>query len=324
MSSTGSQDAPPDLARWGLHAFALGARRTPHRVVAMDDNGQLLFHARRGAAREGLAERGITPSESQLALLQAYDLITVDGDLITTSFPVVGPAVLSDLRPKIDDLATRLVPALVDDVRAIASAMAERGHGGHSYAVVFGHALDGLLWDRLTAAGLAPTTELSIERPFWNGAFWAIYPARPESAGVNELPGTGGTIVMVWTPATSAALDELSRSAAVQAMLNEPSRQTTIPVVVVNDTDPIHRRSQSIATTIADAFTPGGPAEALLDAIPGADRQQSVVILAHELIWEVMEALTAAVRLEPPGAMRGVAVTPETLNTQLFIRTYGR
>ncbi len=322
MSSTAGQDAPPDLARWGLHAFALGARRTPHGVVAMDDNGPLLYHARRGVTREGLAERGITPSTSQLALLQAFDLIAVDGDLITTSFPVVEPALLSHLRPKIYDLAVSLVPAISDDISSIASALAERGHVGHDYAVVFGHALDGLLWDRLTAAGLAPTTELSVERPFWNGVFWAIYPARPASAGVNELPGTSGTLVMVWTPATFAALDELSRSAAVQAMLAEPSRQTTIPVVATDDNDLIHRKSQGIATTIADAFTPGGQAQELLDAIPDADRQQSVVIVAHELIWDIMEALTTAGRLEPPAALGGSAVTPEAVSTQLLIRTH--
>jgi hypothetical protein len=105
-------------------------------------------------------------------------------------------------------------------------------------------------------------------------------------------------------------------------MLKEPSRQTTIPVVTANDTDPLHRKSQSIAATIADAFAPGGRAQVLLDAIPDADRQQRVVILAHELIWDIMEALTAGDRLEPPTAMRGAAATPETVNAQVLIRIH--
>jgi hypothetical protein len=323
MHSSDSQDAPADLSRWGLHAFALGARSTPHSVVAMDDNGALLYHARQGVALGRLAAHGITPSQSQLALLKAYGLIRIDGDRVSTTFPVVGPEVLGPLRPRIRRLAVEVVPQIGGEVRAIASELRRRGHAGHDYAVVFGHAVDGLLWDRLRAHGMAPSTELSIERPYWNGAFWAIYPPVEDAAGVNELPGPGATLVVVWTDATVEALRAFAGSEAAQALMRDPTAQTDIPVLVADDGDALHRHSMSIADTIAQTLRSDAHARALLDAIPDADLQESTLILAHELIWDIMEALVTTGHLRPPPGMRGQGLTGRALNEQVLLRLPG-
>jgi hypothetical protein len=324
MLSIGSQDVPADLARWGLHAFALGARSTPHSVVAMDDNGALLYHARQGITLGRLEAHGITASQSQLALLQAYNLVTIDGDRVTTAFPVVGPEVLDSLRPRIHQLAADIVPQISSTVDAISTELRRRGHAGHDYTVVFGHAVDGLLWDRLRAHGLAPTTELSIERPYWNGAFWAIYPPITGSAGVNEHAGTEATLVMVWTDTTSRALWDLAQSEAGQTLTGDPTAQTEIPVLTADESDALHRHSLSIADTIAQMLRSDRQAQALLDAIPDANPHESTLILAHELIWAIMEALVAAGHLQPPPGMRGQDPTGPTLSEQLLLRLHPR
>ncbi|WP_133884168.1 hypothetical protein [Glycomyces sp. NRRL B-16210] len=322
MHSTGSQDVPADLAEWGLHAFALGARSTPHSVVAMDDNGALLYHARQGITLGRLEAHGITASQSQLALLQAYGLVTVDGDRITTAFPVVGPEVLGPLRPRVRQLAADLVPRISGAVAAISAELRRRGHAGHDYTVVFGHAVDGLLWDRLRAHGLAPTTELSIDRPYWNGAFWAIYPPITDSAGVNELSGTEATLIMVWTDATNKALWDLARSEAGQALVNDPTVQTDVPVLAADESDALHRHSMSIADTLAQALRTDRQAQELLEAIPDANPHEGVLILAHELIWEIMEALVAAGNLRPPPGMRDQDPASHALSEQLLLRLH--
>ena len=319
MHPDAGNDVPPDLARWGLHAFALGARTTPHAIVRLDDNGALLYQARNGVTPAELEARGITASQSQLKLLETYGLITVDGDRITTAFPVVGPEVLDSLRPRIRQLAADLADRISGDVQAITAELRRRGHAGHDYTVVFGHAVDGLLWDQLRVHDLVPSTELSIERPFWNGAFWAIYPPVAGGAGVNELTRDDATLIMVWTEATSGALWELARSEAMEQVLADPTGQTTIPVLVANKSDGLHRHSQNIAETIARAFTTDPQARALLEAIPNADPHQRTLILTHELIWDLMGALLAAGLLPPlPGNNRGAE--PHNLNEHLLLR----
>ncbi len=290
----------------------------------MDDNGALLYHARHGITLGQLEAHGILVSQSQIALLQAYNLITIDGDRITTAFPVVGPEILDPLRPRIRQLAADLVPQISSAVAAISTELRRRRHAGHDYTVVFGHAVDGLLWDRLRAHGLAPTTELSIERPYWNGAFWAIYPPITGSAGVNEHAGTEATLVMVWTDTTSRALWELARSEAGRALTNDPTAQTDIPVLAADESDALHRHSMNIADTIAQILRPDRQAQSLLDAIPDTDRHESTLILAHELIWEIMEALVAGGHLQPPPGMRAQTPASTVPTEQLLLRLHKR
>jgi hypothetical protein len=312
MQPSGSQDVPPDLSQWGLHAFALGARSTPHAIVAMDDTGALLYRARNGITLAELKAQGIEPSQSQLKLLQTYGLITIDGDLVSTAFPVVGPEILDSLRPGIRRLAADLAHQVSGDVQAIAAELRRRGHAGHDYAVVFGHAVDGLLWDRLRDCGLVPSTELSIERPFWNGAFWAIFPPVAGGAGVNERSEAAATLIMVWTDATREALWELATSEATQRMLTDPTGQTAIPALATDDSDGIHRHSLNIADTIAQALRSDPQAAVLLEAIPNASLHERTLIVAHELIWDLMEALVTAGHLQQP--------EPQDLSRHLLLR----
>jgi hypothetical protein len=320
MHSSGSRDAPPDLAQWGLHAFALGARSTPQGIVALDDNGALLYQARDGITLAELEARGIASSQSRLKLLQTYDLITIDGDRVTTAFPVVGPETLDALRPRIRRLAADLARQVSGEVRAITAELRRRGHTGHDYAVVFGHAVDGLLWDRLRAHGMVPSTELSVERPFWNGAFWAIYPPVAGGAGVNELPGPAATLVMVWTDETNHALWEWARSEAARQMLTDPAGQNEIPVLATDEGDGLHRHSLNIADTIAQALRSDPQAVALLEAMPDAGPHERALIVAHELIWDLMEALTASGHLRPLAGNDGERPVLQNLSEHLLLR----
>lgn len=321
MSNDDDRDVPANLAQWGLHAFALGARSTPHAVIALDDNGSLLYHARGGATRAQLEAHGIAPTESQLALLRIYDLAVVDGDRITTAFPVVGPEVLTSLRPAVRRLATELVRRIADDVTEIGGELRHRGHPGHDYAVLFGHSIDGLLWDRLRARDLVPATGLDVERPFWNGAFWALYPPVAGAAGVNEFPGAAATLVAVWTAETRTALAQLVRSDAVRQLLAGPTGQTGIPVVAVDDGDLLHHHGLRVAETVADEIGTGASARSLLRSIPNASLQQAVVIVAHELIWAIMDALVASGRVQVPAPAVPTA-TLDSLSTRLLLRLH--
>lgn len=314
--------APRDLSRWELHAYALGARRTPQSVLSMDDNGELLFHARTAVTVDQLRERGIEASESQLALLEAYGLVTTDGAQITTAFPVIGPDVLSVLRSRIRQLAAELVPAIIAEVETISSDLRRRGNPDHGYAVLFGHALDGLLWDRLRTLALVPSTELSIQRPYWSGVFWAIYPPFDDSAGVNELVGSGATLVMVWTRDTEGALWKLGETEAVRELLGCPRSPNPlkVPVVVADVSDLRHRASMRIAETIAESLQHDS-CDDLFASVSAANRQHRTVIVAHELIWSVMQTLVADGHVRRPAALQhSQAVTPRHLAEQVFVR----
>lgn len=322
VSTVSDPDVPQDLAQWGLHAFALGARSTPHAAVAMDDNGVVLFHARHGTTIGRLHERGIEPLQSQLALLNAYGLISMDGERLTTAFPVIGPDILRPLRSRVRQLAAALVLEIKGDVDAITAELKQRGYPGHGFAVLFGHAVDGLLWDRLRAQGLAPATDLSVERPYWNGAFWAIYPAVDGAAGVNELGGDDATLVMVWTDRTAHALRAFSRSEAAQSLLRDPIAQDELPVVFVDDRDAIHHSSETIAAAIAETLRTDRSTDEFFASLPHVDRHQRIVIVAHELIWALIESVVSQGHVEYPPGMRRDQPDIRSVAEQMLIRVH--
>ncbi|WP_143254034.1 hypothetical protein [Amycolatopsis keratiniphila] len=310
---------PDDLAVWGLHCFCLGARSTPHHVVKMDDNGRLLFRARQGVTRTELRQHGIDPLDSQIALLRAYHLIAVEGERLVTTFPVLGSQETAGLRIRMAELAEVVAAEIATDVSALADVLTGEGLARSVYGVLFGYVIDGLIWDRLRSDGLLPSGELSVERPYWNGAFWAVYPPREGAMGTNEIEEAGVRLTMVWTDETVRALNRLAEAPALRSALRAVSRgslprealvddegKLTIPVIRRRESDPVHRIGLRIAGKIVSA---------LLRDLP----QAGVVVAAHELIWSVVDALEMAGMVRRPGTFDG----PGSLAAQMFLSTDG-
>jgi hypothetical protein len=225
--------APADLSTWGLHCFCIDAVRTPHRIVGLDNNGQILYRARTGVTKQGLLEAGLGVTDSQLSLMLEYRLLRKDGDVFTTAFPVLGPEETSVPRSKLDALAARITPTLAADVRAIANVLRDEGFADATYAVVFGYVLDGLLWDELSARRLLPATKLTLGRPQWNGAFWSIYPERVGVAGTNEVESGNVALVFTWTNRVSEALRSLENAPLLPEYLRGVAEVSTRPAVLM-------------------------------------------------------------------------------------------
>ena len=286
---------PPDLAAWSLHCFCIGARSTPHHVIAADDNGRLLWHARHGTTRAQLRRLGIACHESQVLLLRAYGLLQVDHEVIRTSFAAFGSEEMATIRAQVFVRGAALAGEVADDAQRIVGTLAQSGHAAHAYALVFGHALDGATWNVLNARQALPVTTLSIERPFWNGAFWAVHPPRAHPAGTNEVTVGAQTLVTVWTDASLKGLDALAT--------RWRSEQTLIvPTVRQTESDPLHAISAAIGERTAFAI------DALAAELHASHRETCSLatlrlIVGHELIWETAERLVQLGAMTAPRAL---------------------
>ena len=314
-----TEDAPSDLARWGLHCFSPTARSTPHSIIELDNNGEILAAGVNPVHRGDLAARGITVTESQIRLLCDYGVLDTDHGMIRTAIPVLGPDLTGPIRERLADITDGLIDRLVEPVGALREALTTAGHGASCYAVTFGHALDGLLWTELDTRRQLPPTELDLEHPHWRGAFWAVFPERPMSAGTNFRRVESSNLVMLWTDDVIDAiraldqepgLDEFIVAAAsgdpipTSAVFTRADRQlvdgtgrATVPVV--EEQGPVQRHCEAIAQLTADALLDGA-LQPLLDSVPGAGRSHSVVIVAHELIWTVTDAVVTQGIVELP------------------------
>lgn len=315
-------DAPRDLAEWSLHCFCLKARLTPHRVVEMDTNGRILFEAVGGVLIDELRRRGIAVTDSQLALLADYGLIDRDRHVIETRFPVLGPTEVTVVRSRTRTIAQGLLANVSGMVLDLVGKLASRGLEQSGYAVVFGHALDGVVWDLLRAREMLPPLELTVETPFWRGSFWACFPGRQGSAGTNEIRENETTLVLVWNDEMAERLAAFSSEPGLRPLLRSIDQTAIgasfapvtgadrlVPVIHPVESDPIHAACLDVAQVVADAIPDGvGCQDLLEEAEVAASTEDASVIVTHELIWDLAELLAESGTLVPPPA--GHSVTP--------------
>jgi hypothetical protein len=314
-------DDPPDLKAWGLHCFCPSARATPHRLIRTGTNGKLLYEARNGTSLDGL-----DASTEQLRSLAASRLLELEDGRIRTAFPVLGSQVMSALRAEVRRVAAGVVDAIEPAVRGLRVALTEQALGASHFALMFGYALDLLLWESLTAGGDLPETGLTPDRPLWNGAFLAIYPPREGSSGTNFLDcGDGLTLVMVWSDETVQALDKMAstpglcselhdladgKTTAAFAGLRLIDGQSAVPIVGSGTAvDDLARR---IAEPVANLLT-GDLADRARALVSTNNRAIATVVVAHELIWELTDLLIA----------QGTVTVPSTdsdVTRRLFLR----
>ncbi|MDF2706009.1 MAG: hypothetical protein K0R62_1661 [Nonomuraea muscovyensis] len=302
--AAGEMSDPEDLALWALHCYCPDAKRTPHQVVADGDNGRVLYAARHGAPRDRL-----DVSDAQLAQLLEFRLLERDGDRLRTAFPVLGVREMAPLRAALRRLATPLADAVEKPAQDIAAELQRRGIGHSLYAMVFGYALDLLLWQQLRAEDAVPDTALTAERPWWNGAFWAIHPPRAGSSGTNFYRlGEDLTLVAVWSNATLRRLHDFATTPRIAESLRDrhvtavtdseghrlrvrlDDGRSAIPLVGVGDV--LDELAFAVAAPVS-AFLLSRACQEAHRYVSTDDRTVATVIISHELIWEITEQLVA-------------------------------
>jgi hypothetical protein len=249
--------APTDLAAWGLHCFCITARQTPQSIVRLDHNGDLLHRAAGGVPLAVLRSEGLVSSDSQIRLLQAFGLLRQIDDMLITTFPIIGPEAIVALRARIAKVTEGLAETIAADARAMQAALADAGHADSAYAVLFGYALDGLLWNEPALRNVLPDAKLDLDHPFWRGTFWAVYPDRTGAPGTNEAVEGRASFVTVWTD--DLALDLRNETvigpvrAACRGIGKNPGSGPAAPAPVIRAVcnDPIHRLASRIVAAIA-------------------------------------------------------------------------
>jgi hypothetical protein len=342
QASPGSSNASDNLADWSLVCACPKSLSTPHHVVQADDNGRILYYARSGVTGPQLRQRGITATQSQLDLLTHWNLLIEDGETYKTTFPVIDPRQAAALRLKLATLAASITPSIEIDVKDIAEQLRREGFADSSYTIVFSYVLDGLLWEKLLSASELHLFDMTPTHPFWNGAFWAISPKRAGVPGTNDVSEDGIILKMLWTDDTGQALNALGSSTAVRSFLKSVANNKfdSTPIRLTNGTiwelvrangglriptisgksGLIQSKGDRIAVRVASVLRHDPTSIAILASIPNASPQTALLIVTHELIWDLIDNLVRDGAVQLPGALsRDTKLTPELLRPLVYL-----
>ena len=289
---------PPNLKDYGLICFCTARTATPHRLVKADNNGRILLLARNGVTKPQIVAAGEPVSDSQLQALQDWGLLAQKDDRFTTSFPILGSTQMAALRARLEPISTDLSRKIAPDIKAVQTELHARGQSKSMEAVLFGYILDGLTWRALEEAKALPAQDLDVEHPYWNGAFWAVFPKQETMPGTNSQTEGKTEIRMMWTQPVLPWFERLARGGGASALPG---------AVVVRETsaDTIYVRGRAASAHIASAVM----AANLDDVIPSADAKQRVLIATHELIWMLLDRANRDLGLKAPAVLKDGATT---------------
>jgi hypothetical protein len=150
----------------------------PISIMLLDNNGDLLMACRQGNTREQLQEMNIHVKDSQIRLLEVYDLLSVEDGVLKTAFPILDPEQIGRIRAITKKAAPGLAEKLTADVTALVNLLGKSGYGKNAYSILFAYIVDGMIWSDFRDKELSTPTRIDAEHPFWAGEVWAFYPRR--------------------------------------------------------------------------------------------------------------------------------------------------
>jgi hypothetical protein len=302
---------------------------SPISIVKMDNNWELLLVLRQSKNMTQLDSLGVKYTLSQLKLLQEFDLIQKDkDDFYKTSIVLLDSIRSKSLRNYSKQLSFDLTGEIKPKVLELKSHLQKTKREKNIYSILFSYIIDGMIWDYMEKEGLIDKREISLQRPFWDGEFWMLYPKRDFSCGTNSLSDKGYSIKVNWSEVAIPQmipfitrfdlqvkiLDDFinkgkledKEAIAVFGKYNffDSDGNFTVPIIVENEQDKIYSISQEISSNIISFIKSRIDLEILKNTYDFKDSSQAIVILYHEMIWDIMSALEKESIIEKPIAFK--------------------
>lgn len=288
---------------------------TPDNIVRMDNNWALLLTMRTPQSKKELDALGIPYTDSQLRLLEEWNLIKREEDLYQTTMIILDSLHTSKLREYSRELSGPLTSMIKQDVSELVNLLSGIGREENAYSILFSYVIDGLVWRCLEEKGLIKRSELNLENPFWNGEFWTLYPKRGFYCGTNSLSDKGYSIKINWSEkaisrmhpfiARVRLLEQFLDNITAKGRVTDPEvlaefsdfnlfdsdGRITIPVIVENNDNPIYALSRKIATSITRFLETGLDMVWLKKEFYFHSDAQTIIILYHEMLWDILSRL---------------------------------
>lgn len=285
--------------QWEATAFVAVRSFQPTDYVEADNNWDILYTLRTPHSRRELLDMGIPCSESQLMLLQVGGLVHRSRGKYVTSVPILDREETRSLREFGKGIAEGIYAKAKPDFIALEGAVRQMGFQDNALSLVFSYLLDGRVWTKLTLF------DDIDQNATWSGCYWVLYePREGFKCGTN---GYGEQDLIVTYVRSDIAPDyrimdkcaeEIARFGKVAdpALLRQvlpygivdETGATTIPVIRRQE-DEFHRLTEKLAEAIRTGLADHAAEAAKRYRI--ADEKKALVVLYHEVMWDLLDRL---------------------------------
>ena len=339
---------PSDITQYEFLRYSGGQEYfSPDKIVKLDNNWDILLSCLGGKTRKELKENGVDFSESQLMLMKAMGFLNFIKDSntekITTILPILGFSEKQSLIQKMKDVVSDIEPELRDDIKVFKEALEEEGYGDYLFSILFSAVVDGIIWFPLRAQGFVKEFKLSLDRPLYDGVFWAYYPKRNFRCGTNIALGKDVYVVLNWSDGPMKKVQKIFNWDNLYSLRDEflkfgkvvnedlkselksyevldDSGNFIVPIIEMKADDRIFLNCQSIATKLLGQIIQKFPLEDLVEEYGFSDKEKAFVVTYHEWMWEFMEYLDERGIVKKPFAFTNPdEAEPKDIGKLLFI-----
>jgi hypothetical protein len=313
-----SEETPTSLWDFRIVQYVSAQGTHPIQVMGYDNNGDVLMACRSGKTKQQLKELGVSVSDSQLLLLELYDLLSIEDGILKTSFPILGPDQTRRIRGLARETAADLISHVQADVSELLGLLTENGRERNAYSILFAYVFDGMFWQELGAKGLVQPKKIDVDHPFWAGEVYAFYPGRSFSCGTNTFSEGPIALSINWSRAANPLLsplypeirkldnavfrdfiekgyveDKAIKEALKPFGIFNEAGHLMIPVIEEKENNTLYQISRKISKRSIEHTLSLVSFEELKQDLGLRDVQQAIIIFYHELIWDLMDAVEA-------------------------------
>lgn len=304
--------------------FCNTTKFTPNSILEMDNNWEIVQALIQPKTTSQLDTMGIKYSSSQLELLEDWSIISKSGDNYQTALLIFDSTRTSELRKYSVLLSKNLVPEISDDIKRVKNVLKKMNREKNIFSILFSYILDGMVWDYLEADSISPNSEITSKRPFWAGEFWILYPKRSFSCGTNSISDKGYSIKVNWSENAiprmkpfvtrwdilENILNDLIRAGRVENkdaidvfgpynFFNEKG-EFSVPVIYETDNNELYLLSKSISDKVNKFLISEPDLKYLEDSFGFKSNAQALIILYHEMLWDILSLLESEKLINRP------------------------
>ncbi len=302
---------------------------SPLSIVKLDNNWELLLFLRQPKTTAKLDSLEIKYTHSQLKLLKQWNLIKDNvNDFYQTSIVILDSIKTESLRNYSKQLSLNLVNEIEPKVLELKSHLKSIKREKNIYSILFSYIIDGMIWKYMEKENLVDPREIALNKPNWNGEYWTLYPKRNFYCGTNSISDNGYSIKVNWSEeAIPKMIPFVTRFDLLGKILNDFIEKGklddeeaidvfgkynffdnhgnfTVPIIIENDQDKVYTISKEISVSIISFIKSKIDLETLKMKLGFRDTSQTLIILYHEMIWDVMSTLENKKIIEKPIAFK--------------------
>ncbi len=322
----------PNPGNYQYHLFANTSGPSPEFILKLDNNFEILSACIGGKTIEQLREQKIFLTQSQLQLLLYWRLLKQDNNVLETTFPIISAERTNKLRRLVNTGTSIINEYLKDNVTALDTALKNKGFNNSTYSVLFSYVLSDLIWKKFAEKNIVLKGPVSIERPYWNGVFWAVTPPRELPTRMASVESDFLSLKIHWKPEITEMINRLFenydqigammkqletsgivedaqvKSIFVEFGLLNADGSPAIPFILEEDeNDEVYKACNDLAQKLADRFIQINDFSHLVKETELINEFIAFAVTFQEFLYEFQQNIDDSGIIAKPRALRRTA-----------------